>query len=452
MTGSLFPSHLFSGRRYAVVGLGRMGLPAAHALARLGAAVAVWDDSPAARAAADLPLHDPAQGLDGFHALVLSPGIPHALPAPHPAATAARAAGIPILSDAELLFQAVRATGSTARFVGITGTNGKSTTTALLHHILHRAGIESAAGGNLGIAALALPLLGPGGVYVLEMSSYMLERLTTLRFDAAALLNLSPDHLERYGAMDGYIAAKRHIFDRQGADDTAVYGTDDPATAALAPSGATTISGAHPATIWCDGTMLRDAHGSIMPMAEAPALPGPHNAQNAAAAAALARALGLDDETIAAGIATYPGLPHRQQRVGVIDGTAWINDSKATNAAAAAQALACYDRVVWIAGGMAKAGGIELLRPLLPRIVHALLIGRDAPVLAATLADAGVPHSIPGTLEGAVAAARGLARQLDASTVLLSPACASWDQFTGFEQRGDRFRALALGSALERSA
>lgn len=452
-----FAPDLFAGRRYAVVGLGRNGLPAARALQAMGAAVTVWDDDAAARATAPFPLHDPANGLDGFDALVLSPGIPHTHPEPNPAAVAARAAGIPILSDVELLFQAVRASGSQARFAGITGTNGKSTTTALLHHILIGSGIESAAGGNLGVAALALPRLGDAGVYVIEMSSYMLERLTTLRFDVAALLNLSPDHLERHGGMDGYVAAKRHIFDRQTANDTAVLGTDDALTAGIAAGMACqTISGAHPAaigaTLWAADGLLRDASGPLLPLVEMPALPGPHNWQNAAAAAAMARALGVGDAAIVAGLASFPGLPHRQQRVAVIDGVGWINDSKATNADAAARALACYDRIVWIAGGQAKAGGIEPLAPLFPRVAHALLIGRDAPMLAETLAAAGVPHSTPGTLDAAVAAARGLVRRLDATTVLLSPACASWDQFASFEARGDRFRDLVLNDTLPRSA
>ncbi len=437
-------ANLFTGRRYAVVGLGRNGLPAARALAALGADVVVWDDKAESRAKAGLRLYDPTQGLRGFDALVLSPGIPHLLPAPHPSALAAREAGIPILSDAELLFQAVRASGSRARFVGITGTNGKSTTTALLAHILQGAGVDSAAGGNLGTAALALPLLGDGGVYVLEMSSYMLERLTTLRFDAAALLNLGPDHIDRHGDMDGYVRAKLHVFDRQQQGDTAVFGIDDAATRALVTPAAVTVSGEQPATIWCDGAMLRDADGPILPMIEAPALPGPHNAQNAAAATALARALGVPDDAIAAGIASYPGLPHRQQRIACIDGIAWINDSKATNADAAARALACYDRIVWIAGGTAKEGGIESLAPFFPRIAHALLIGRDAEILARTLKAAGVEHSIAGCLELAVASAWLIARGDQVPTVLLSPACASWDQFTGFDARGDRFRDLVL--------
>ena len=438
-----WPIGLFAGRRYAVVGLGRNGLPVARALLAMGADVGVWDDSPEARAASGLTLHDPASGLHGFDALVLSPGIPHRLPAPHPAALAARDAGIPVLSDADLLYQAVRAAGSGARFAGITGTNGKSTTTALLAHILDTAGVPNAAGGNLGTAALALPLLGNDGVYVLEMSSYMLERLQALRFDAAALLNLSPDHLDRHGDMAGYTAAKLHIFDRQRAGDAAVVGIDDPDTAALS-AGRTTISGHQRADVWCDAGTVRDAAGPVQAMAEAPALPGAHNAQNAAAAAALARALGTGRAAIAQGLATFAGLPHRQQLVASVDGVAWVNDSKATNADAAARALSCYDGIVWIAGGQAKAGGIEALRPLLPRVAHAELIGRDAPALAATLRDAGVPHHIAGTLDAAVPLAAAAARRLGAPVVLLSPACASFDQFRGFEARGDRFRDLAV--------
>ena len=408
---------------FAVVGLGRNGLPVAQRLAALGARVTVWDDNAALRDGAGLPVHDPADGYAGYDALVLSPGIPHLLPAPHPAAAAARAAGVPILSDAELLFRAVREGGSRARFVGITGTNGKSTTTALLAHILTMAGVPNAAGGNLGTAALALPFLGDDGVYVLEMSSYMLERLATLRFDVAVLLNLSPDHLDRHGDMAGYIAAKHRIFDHDA--PVRIVGADDPWSAAIAAELATIVICAAPPT-------------------GAAALPGAHNAQNAAAATAAARALGVDDATIAAAIASFAGLPHRQQRIAVQDGVAYINDSKATNADSTARALLCHDRVVWIAGGQAKAGGIDSLRPLLPRVAHAVLIGQDAPLLATTLAAAGVPYTQAGTLEHAVPAARRLAHALHAPAVLLSPACASFDQFTGFEARGDRFAQLVL--------
>ena len=308
-----------------------------------------------------------------------------------------------------------------------------------MNHVLQSAGWESAAGGNLGTAALALPELGDAGVYVLEMSSYMLERLTTLRFDAAALLNLSPDHLDRHGDMAGYIAAKRHIFDRAGA---AVVGIDDRGQRGHRgrTRRASTVSGHQRADIWCDDGVLRDRPARSSRWRDAPALPGAHNAQNAAAAAALAAALGRRRAP-----RSPPGSPASPAcRTGssawpTIDGVAWVNDSKATNADAAARALACYDRIVWIAGGQAKAGGIEPLRPFFPRIAHALLIGRDAAVLAATLARPACRTASCGTLEAAVPAARALAPQLGRDVVLLSPACASFDQFTGFEARGDRF-------------
>ncbi|MCC6719213.1 MAG: UDP-N-acetylmuramoyl-L-alanine--D-glutamate ligase, partial [Acetobacteraceae bacterium] len=456
-----FPPTLFAGRRFAVVGLGRNGLPAARALLAMGAAVTVWDDKAEARAAAaGLDVREP--DIVGLDALVLSPGIPHVLPAPHPIAAAALAAGVPILSDAELLFRAVRASGSRARFAGITGTNGKSTTTALLAHILAVAGIPVAAGGNLGTAALALPLLPDSGVYVLEMSSYMLERLDTLCFDTAAMLNLSPDHLDRHGDMAGYAAAKRHVFDRQRPGDLAVVGIDDVASRAMAqsltgsltgslagllsdfPARVATVSERGPADVFPRGTVLTDAAGPLADMAEARALPGSHNAQNAAAAAAMALHLGATRAAVAEGIRSYPGLPHRQELVASWHGVRFVNDSKATNADSAARALVCYDRIIWIAGGMAKDGGIEPLAKYFPRVTEALLIGRDAPILAATLARDGIPHRTLGTLEAAVTEAWRLARADGGEiVVLLSPACASWDQFTGFDQRGDRFRTLA---------
>lgn len=449
-----FPRDIFAGSRFAVVGLGRNGLPVALALRAMGAEVLAWDDKPAAReAAAASGVAVARPEVAGLTALVLSPGIPHRLPAPHPLAAQARAAGVPILSDAELLYRAVRAAGSTARFAGITGTNGKSTTTALLAHILERAGRPVAAGGNLGTAALALPLLPQDGVYVLEMSSYMLERLETIRFDAAAMLNLSADHIDRHGDMAGYARAKRAIFDRQTAADTAVVGFDDAPSRELAralrdaPARLVTVSGEGQADIGVEGTLLRDAAGPIADLATARALPGGHNAQNAAAAAAMALALGVSRADIAAGIATYPGLAHRQELVATAGGVIFINDSKATNADSAARALGCYERVVWIAGGLAKAGGIETLHPFFPRVALALLIGRDAPTLAATLTTHGVPYRDVGTLEAAVGQAWEAAHDGRAPVVLLSPACASWDQFTGFDQRGDQFRALATAIA-----
>jgi UDP-N-acetylmuramoylalanine--D-glutamate ligase len=455
-----FPSNIFRGKRFAVVGLGKNGAPAALGLQAMGAEVVAWDDNPVARTmtggawsdltaagsegvggrttsgaagggTAGVTVRDPLQGPFAFDALVLSPGIPHRLPKPHPVAQRAIEAGVPILSDVELLFQAVRASGSSARFAGITGTNGKSTTTALLAHILERAGLPVAAGANLGPAALSLPLLPQDGVYVLEMSSYMLERLASVRFDAAVMLNLSADHIDRHGDMAGYAMAKRAIFDRQQAGDVAVIGIDD--------AGSRDMAG------WLAAGPARVVRvsGYDIPLASGSALPGVHNAQNAASATAVARFFGVSDETIAAGLLSYPGLPHRQQRIVEVDGVTFVNDSKATNADAAERALVCYDRLIWIAGGMAKEGGIEPLVKLFPRIARAVLIGRDAPLLATTLARHGVPFDLAGTLEAAVPAAFAAAKTSVAPVVLLSPACASWDQFTGYDQRGDRFAALA---------
>ena len=451
-----FPTKLFSGRRYAVLGLGRNGLPAACALAAMGAEVVAWDDQESARGAArksGIEPRDPLAGDFVFDALVLSPGIPHTFPAPHPAAARARQSGVPIVCDAELLFAAVRASGSRARFVGVTGTNGKSTTTAALAHILSESGQIAAAGGNLGPAALALPLLPDDGIYVLEMSSYMLERIASLRFDVGAMLNLSADHIERHGDMAGYVSAKRAVFAGQRAGDVAVVGVDDSESRAIAdwartrPARVITVSGCHSADLWCEAGVLRDERGPILNMAEAPALPGEHNAQNAAAAAAMAFALGATRAEVARGITSFPGLPHRQERVGTVAGVLFVNDSKATNADAAGRALSCYERVVWIAGGIGKAGGIAALATLFPRITRALLIGQDAPAFAATLATHHVPHEIMGTLESAVPAALAAARAGGASVVLLSPAAASFDQFSGFDARGERFAQLVAGLA-----
>ena len=421
---------VFSGQRYAVLGLGRAGLPAAQRLRELGAEVFLWDDNAASREAAAGFAVCPPSGVPGrLDGLVLSPGIPHRLPKPHPEAAWALAHGVPVLTDAELLYRAVRGSGSKARFAGITGTNGKSTTTALLAHILNVAGVPNAAGANLGPAALSLPILPDEGVYVLEMSSYMLERIVTLRFDAAVMLNLSPDHLDRHGDMEGYAAAKRAIFARQDARCTAVIGVDDEPSRVMAA--------------WLDtqpATVVRISGRGQETGAKA--LAGEHNAQNALAAAALARALGVGEAAIAEGIASFPGLAHRAQEVAAGHGVRFINDSKATNADAASRAMACHERFVWIAGGVAKAGGIEDLAPLYPRIEAAYLIGQDGEAFAARLRQAGVAAEYVGTLEAAVPRAFAAARQ-GAGVVLFSPAAASFDQFPNFEVRGDVFARLA---------
>lgn len=459
MTAPSPPFTPFLGARIAVVGLGRAGLPAALRLSAWGADITAWDDKPDARAAAEaagLAVQDPSAGPFRADALLLSPGIPHHLPAPHPAAVAAKAAGVPILCDAEFLYRAVLASASKARFVGVTGTNGKSTTTALVHHILRGAGVACEVGGNLGPAALDLNILGSEGVYTLEMSSYMLERIATLRFNVAIMLNLSPDHLDRHGNKAGYAAAKARIFAQQGAGDVAVLGQDDAMTAAMGANLAARmvpISGLtpQPGGVWAEGRTLRDDAGPILDLGAAVALPGAHNAQNTAAAAAACIALGVARGAIAEGIASYPGLPHRQEIVAEARGVVFVNDSKATNADSAARALGSYDRMVWIAGGITKEGGIAALAPFFPRIAKAFLIGRDAPALAATLREAGVAHEVVGTLEAAVPAAAQAAFAGTAPVVLLSPAAASFDQFSGFDARGDRFRDLARALVTEQS-
>ncbi|MGE4482331.1 UDP-N-acetylmuramoyl-L-alanine--D-glutamate ligase [Acidocella sp.] len=427
---------VFSGKSFALVGLGRAGLPAARRLREFGARVLVWDDGEASRAAAadeGFEVGQPSEAGRAFDALVLSPGIPHCLPRAHPQAAWAAARGIAIVTDAELLYQAVRGLGSRARFAGITGTNGKSTTTALLAHILDQAGIPNAAGANLGPAALSLPILPDDGVYVLEMSSYMLERLESLRFDAAAMLNLSPDHLDRHGDMAGYEAAKREIFARQDERCVAVIGMDDAPSRRMAAWLHT-----RPATVI---EISGKGHET-----GAKALRGEHNAQNALAAAALALALGASEEAIAKGILSFPGLAHRAQEVAVREGVRFVNDSKATNADAAARAMGVYDHFVWIAGGVAKAGGIEDLAPLFPRIEKAFLIGQDGEAFARRLSAAGVANDYVGTLENAVPAAFAAAKA-GSGVVLFSPATASFDQFPNFEVRGQRFAALAKGGA-----
>lgn len=427
----------FAGKCFAVVGLGRAGMPAALRLREFGADVLVWDDGEASREAAaaeGFAVGRPSAAARKFDALVLSPGIPHLLPKPHAEAVWARANAVPILTDAELLFQAVRALGSKARFVGITGTNGKSTTTALLAHILTMAGIANAAGANLGPAALSLPILPDAGVYVLEMSSYMLERLASLRFDVAIMLNLSPDHLDRHGDMAGYQAAKREIFARQDESCTAIIGIEDNPSLQMAE--------------WLAGQPAKFVAISSE-YYETPAnraLAGKHNAQNAFAAAEAAKALGVSEDAILKGIQSFPGLAHRAQEVAVRDGVRFINDSKATNADAASRAMGVFEHFVWIAGGVAKAGGIEALAPFFSRIEKAFLIGQDGEAFARRLSEAGVANDYVGTLENAVPAAFAAAKA-GSGVVLFSPASASFDQFPNFEARGERFAALAKGGA-----
>jgi UDP-N-acetylmuramoylalanine--D-glutamate ligase len=449
----------FAGRRVAVLGLARSGLAAARALAAGGAEILAWDDNPWVReaVAAEIPLADlGAVDWREIPALVLSPGIPHSFPAPHPAVVLAREAGAEIIGDIELLGRAQPG----ARYVGITGTNGKSTTTALIGHILAAAGRRVEIGGNLGTPALTLAPLGSEGAYVLEASSFQLELIESLAFDIAVLLNITPDHLERHGDMAGYIAAKRRIFAHQRPGSTAIIGIDDPICRELCdelrrtgPAQVVPISVVEsaPGGVYVDRGRLIDATGPqpalVLDLALAERLPGVHNWQNAAAAYAAARSLGVAAEAAASAIRSFPGLAHRQELVDTIDGVRFINDSKATNADATEKALLCYEAIYWIVGGLPKAGGITPLTPYFGRLRHAFLIGTATEEFAATLGNS-VPFTRCGDLATAVAAAAAAARRDRAqgavvgAVVLLSPACASYDQFAHFEARGDAFREM----------
>ncbi len=465
----MIPIADFKNRDVAVFGLARTGLAAARALSAGGARVHAWDDSDVQRAhaeAAGVAVSDiNSRDWRSFAALVLSPGVPLTFPEPHRVVTLAEAVGVPILGDIELFARAVNALPAAQRpkLIGVTGTNGKSTTSALIAHILKAAGKDVRLGGNIGAPVLDLPPLHAGAYYVIELSSYQLDLTSSLRLDAAVWLNTTPDHLDRHGDMTAYIAAKRRIFLNQGAADWAVIGVDDGHCAAICTE-LTRAGVQHVAPISSgqalgrgvsalDGKLI-DALGGraeiVADLAKAPSLAGRHNAQNAAAAYAAVRAFGVDQRTVAQAMTTFPGLPHRLERVGVIDGVRFINDSKATNANAAAQALAVYPRVYWIAGGVAKEGGVADLEQFFPRMARVYLIGQAAGEFSDTLRGKA-PVTMAGNLEAAVRLAFNDARASGEPhpVVLLSPACASFDQFKSYEDRGEQFRKLvaALGDA-----
>lgn len=447
----------------AVMGLARSGLAAARALTSAGALAACWDDNAGRRAAATeagirvLPLE--GRDWSATDLLVWSPGVPHLHPRPHAAALAARAAECPIVCDIELLWRSQ----PRARFIGITGTNGKSTTTALIAHILNEVGVTADAGGNIGKPAMSLRPFGPEGTYVIEMSSYQLELVPTIHFGTAVFMNVSADHLDRHGGMHGYVAAKRRIFQGQGPNDTAVVGADDAfgrhVLTDLRDGGNQRVipissHQAVPGGVWADNGLLIDDLDQrrlvVADLTSIPTLPGAHNWQNAAAAYAVARAASVPAEQAASALRSYPGLPHRQELVATIHGIRYVNDSKATNAESSARALVCYDNIYWIAGGMPKEGGIASLTPFFPRIRHAFLVGQASDTFASTLGRA-VPHTRSGTLDQAVSDAHALAQseRRRGAVVLLSPACASFDQWPDFEARGDAFRAAATALSAE---
>jgi len=441
------------GRSVGVFGLARSGLAAVGAALAGGAAdVIVWDDKEGAREKAEAlggtPEEPSAWPWERLQSLVLSPGVPLTHPKPHPIVSLARKADVEIVSDIELLW---REGEGRARFVGITGTNGKSTTAALIGHVLGGAGLAVSVGGNIGRAALDLEPPEAGRVYVLELSSYQLDLTRRFRPDVAVWLNLTRDHLDRHGSMVGYAKAKARIFLNMSADDVALVGIDEPEMQAVAraiqyqgrPRLLTISVVKHgDAALHVDAAgALLEAGAGVASFSGLPTLRGLHNWQNAAAAWGAGKALGLDGETILAAMASFPGLAHRMQLIGRRGQVLFINDSKATNADAAARALATFEAIYWIAGGLAKEGGIESLGEYFPKITKAYLIGAAAEAFSQTLARR-VPHVIAGDLDTAVrmAAEDAAIDRRAEPTVLFSPACASFDQFADFEARGEAFR------------
>ena len=422
----MITSPIWRGKRYAVLGLARSGGATVRALVASGAEVTAWDSNEAARmAVSGATIANPEEiDLAGFHGLVVSPGVPINR---HPVAAKARAAGVPIIGDIEL-FARARGGLPPHKVVGITGTNGKSTTTALIHHILETAGVPARLGGNIGKPVLGEDPLPAGGVYVLELSSYQIDLTTSLDCEVAILLNVTPDHLDRYDGFDAYAASKARLFAMQSADHAAIIGIGDAASAAIARS--LSARGEH---------LTKIAPGVCMDQSRWPSLQGPHNAQNALAAIAAAQALGVPEDAIDRALVSFTGLAHRMERVGTHRGVAFINDSKATNPESTAPALAAFQHIHWILGGQAKTDDLDACAPWFGHVARAYTIGEAGPGFAALLA----PH-MPVEQSGQLAAAlkSAAARATTGETVLLSPACASFDQFRSFEDRGDQFRAL----------
>lgn len=458
-------------RRVAVFGLGRSGLVSAHALTAAGAQVIAFDDKRERVETAwneGLPVMDlRVADLSGLDALVLAPGVPLTHPEPHWIVAKAKAAGVPVVGDMELFARERAAAFPATHVVAITGTNGKSTTTALIGHLLRTLGRPVQVGGNIGRAVLDLDQPGQGDIIVLEVSSFQIDLAPSLAPDVGVHLNLSPDHLDRHGTMDAYAAIKERLVAAAG---RAVVGVDDPMSAAIAdrleaagiPVFRVGASGPLARGIAIEGPRLSEwLDGRARPIADltgTASLRGAHNAQNAAAALAAVAALGLSAEEAAEGLASFPGLPHRMEEVGRLGDILIINDSKATNAESARRALESFERIHWIVGGVAKTGGISSLADLFGRIERAYLIGESATDFHGVLSG-HVPIEVSGDLETALSHAVSHASEAAATggpppVILLSPACASFDQFVSFEDRGNRFRSavrqlegLAVGHA-----
>ncbi|MEL6643990.1 MAG: UDP-N-acetylmuramoyl-L-alanine--D-glutamate ligase [Pseudomonadota bacterium] len=459
----MIPVRGVTGETVAVLGLGRTGLSAAYALTVGGARVICWDDGAEARGRAEeagLTLTDLTRdgAFTGVSLLITSPGIPHLYPAPHPVIAAAQSAGIPVDNDIGLFFRSL-GNGDWARFdtpprvIAITGSNGKSTVSALIHHILGVAGKDSQLAGNIGRGVLDLDPPGDGGVIVLELSSYQTELARALTPDVAVFTNLTPDHLDRHSGMGGYFAAKARLF-TQGGPDRAVIGVDEPEGRMLAgqlsegPGDDRVIRVSSGQKLGGPGWSVFARKGQLaewrggrqvasIDLRPIRGLPGAHNHQNACAAYAACRTLGLAPRLIAQAFETFEGLPHRSQVVAERDGVIFVNDSKATNVASAAQALQAFDSIRWIMGGQMKEGGLGDALAHAGRVAKAYVIGRHAAETALMLG--AIPHEVCTTMAAAVARAAAEAEPGD--TVLLAPAGASFDQYDSFEHRGDDFAA-----------
>jgi len=430
------------GRPIAVVGLARSNMAVYEACKAAGIETVLWDDNAAAREG--LPTEDLTKAdFSRFSLLCLAPGIPLTHPQPHPVVLQAQKAGCPIVCDIELF----HLTHPKIKTIGITGTNGKSTTTSLIGHILKTAGVESSVGGNIGEASLSLPQLSDKGVYVFELSSYQLDLCPTYAPDISILINLSPDHLDRHGNMAGYITAKKNIFRGVG---TAIIGLDDEWSRQVYGDIANTARRDIPVSclksliegvcVTADG-ILKDNSREIFDLKQCKTLQGQHNWQNAAMAYAACIAQGVAVSAIIAGLKSFPGLAHRQNIIALHNGVTYINDSKATNDQAAAMALRTYNPIYWIAGGKAKDGGYPDCEQYLSHVRHAFLIGDAQEKMATWLEKQKTPFTRAGTLDKALVAAHDMAQKekLENAVVLLSPACASFDQFKNFEQRGEAF-------------
>ena len=429
----MITSTAWKDKKYAVLGLARSGRATVEALLTAGADVLVWDDRAEARApfSGRCAIVDPLEAdLTGYAGVVVSPGVPLNT---HPIKPHADSFGAPVIGDVELFAQA-RAELPPHKIVGITGTNGKSTTTALVHHILQEAGVPTTMGGNIGLPILEQEPLPKGGVYVLELSSYQIDLTYSLDCDVAVLLNITPDHLDRYdGDFAKYAASKSRLLAMQRRGQNSIARFTDARVLGQFAEG--TI-----ASILED--VLKNRGVEPSEQADWPSLQGPHNLENAAAAIEVCDILGLAGPQIRAGLESYRGLPHRMERVAEISGVAYVNDSKGTNTAASAPALAAFDNIHWIVGGLAKEPGLGECEAELGHVKAAYTIGKAGPDFAALL-EGRVPVEQCETLDRAVAAAAARAEAGD--TVLLSPACASFDQYADFEKRGEHFRALVEG-------